>query len=141
MTTTVHKAAYVARITGLGKSFGDRVVLDGIDLGISRGEVVALVGRSGSGKSTLLRILAGLSKADSGRLDVDGHPTLAFPEPALSERTAAARWSVPIRASEPARPTSGTTGIGAAAPGAAVGADWGTASTSRWLTLPNLRRR
>lgn len=66
--------------------------------------------------------------------------TLAFPEPALSERTAAARWSVPIRASEPARPTSGTTGIGAAA-GAAVGAGWGTASTSCWLTSPNLRRR
>lgn len=88
MTTTLPKAtngasASAARITVLGKSFGDRVVLDGIDLNINRGEVVALVGRSGSGKSTLLRILAGLTKADSGRADVDGHPTLAFQEPRL----------------------------------------------------------
>jgi hypothetical protein len=56
--------------------------------------------------------------------------TLALPAPELSERTAAARWAVPIPASAPARPTSGTTGSGVAAPGAAVGAGWGTASTS-----------
>ena len=72
MTSTLHKPAAAARISALGKSFGDRVVLDGIDLDINRGEVVALVGRSGSGKSTLLRILAGLSKADSGRVSVTG---------------------------------------------------------------------
>jgi sulfonate transport system ATP-binding protein len=72
-----------ARVTGLTKSFGGRTVLDGIDLTVDRGEIVALVGRSGSGKSTLLRVLAGLSDEHTGEVTVHGRPTVVFQEPRL----------------------------------------------------------
>ncbi|TYK51311.1 ABC transporter ATP-binding protein [Actinomadura decatromicini] len=72
-----------ARVKGLTKRFGSRVVLDGLDLDIARGEFVALLGRSGSGKSTLLRVLAGLDRDTSGDLRVDGTVAVAFQEPRL----------------------------------------------------------
>ncbi|MGY0502004.1 ABC transporter ATP-binding protein [Nocardia sp. FBN12] len=75
--------AAAARITGLSKRFGERSVLDRIDLEIGVGEIVALVGRSGSGKSTLLRILAGLDTPTRGAVSVDGRPTIVFQEPRL----------------------------------------------------------
>lgn len=49
--------ADTVRIEGLTRSFGDRNVLDGLDLAFGAGEFVALLGRSGSGKSTLLRVV------------------------------------------------------------------------------------
>ena len=49
------------------KSFGENVVLDGIDLSIDRGEVVVIAGPSGSGKSTMLRCINGLESVDDGR--------------------------------------------------------------------------
>ncbi|MBB5913538.1 sulfonate transport system ATP-binding protein [Nocardia transvalensis] len=73
----------VARIHKLTKAFGDRTVLDGIDLDIARGEFVALLGRSGSGKSTLLRALAGLDRDHDGELTVSGDVAVAFQEPRL----------------------------------------------------------
>ncbi|WP_304113902.1 ATP-binding cassette domain-containing protein, partial [Mycolicibacterium bacteremicum] len=72
-----------AVVHGLTKSFDGHVVLDGIDLSVGRGEIVALVGRSGSGKSTLLRVLAGLSTDHDGEVDVQGTPTVVFQEPRL----------------------------------------------------------
>jgi len=61
------------RISGLGKAYGERSVLAGIDLEIVAGEFVAVVGRSGCGKSTLLRLLAGLETASAGSIHFNGH--------------------------------------------------------------------
>ncbi|HYQ53033.1 MAG TPA: ATP-binding cassette domain-containing protein, partial [Pseudomonas sp.] len=62
----------------LHKSFttaqGTLHVLRGVDLSLPRGSSLALMGESGSGKSTLLHLLAGLDRADSGRILIDGHP-------------------------------------------------------------------
>jgi sulfonate transport system ATP-binding protein len=75
--------AQVASVRGLSRAFGDRSILDGLDLDIERGEFVALLGRSGSGKSTLLRALAGLDRDTTGELTVRGTVSVAFQEPRL----------------------------------------------------------
>ncbi|ALD93149.1 sulfonate ABC transporter ATP-binding protein [Cupriavidus gilardii CR3] len=61
-------------IGGLHKAYGDRAVLQQIDLRIAPGEFVAIVGRSGCGKSTLLRLVAGLERPGAGRIALDGRP-------------------------------------------------------------------
>lgn len=53
---------------GAGKRFGDKVVLDGIDLEVPVGQFLAVIGKSGCGKSTLLRLLAGLDRPTAGSL-------------------------------------------------------------------------
>ncbi len=60
------------RLRDLRKSFGGKVVLDGIDLEIRRGESLVLLGGSGTGKSVLLKHLIGLITPDSGTVEVDG---------------------------------------------------------------------
>lgn len=60
-------------IQGLHKRFGTFVALDGIDLNVPPGQLVALLGPSGCGKTTLLRIIAGLETADRGRVLFDGN--------------------------------------------------------------------
>ena len=62
----------VVRLEAVRKSFGDNVVLDGIDAEVSAGEVLVVIGPSGSGKSTLLRCINLLEPLDSGRIFLEG---------------------------------------------------------------------
>ncbi|MEV5729253.1 MULTISPECIES: ABC transporter ATP-binding protein [Streptomyces] len=73
------------RIENLVRSFGERRILDGLDLTIAPGEFVALLGRSGSGKSTLLRALARLDDdvAGSGSLAAPDHLSVVFQDARL----------------------------------------------------------
>ncbi|MFF5233023.1 sulfate/molybdate ABC transporter ATP-binding protein [Dactylosporangium sp. NPDC000521] len=59
-------------IAGVGKRFGDFVALDNVSVSIPSGRLTALLGPSGGGKSTLLRIIAGLERADTGRVEIEG---------------------------------------------------------------------
>ena len=59
-------------LAGVSKSFGDNVVLHGIDLSVDLHQVVCLIGASGSGKSTLLRCLNRLEAVDAGTIVIDG---------------------------------------------------------------------
>lgn len=60
------------KLEGITKSFGDLQVLKGIDLEISKGEVVSIVGPSGAGKTTLLQIMVTLDKPDAGTINMNG---------------------------------------------------------------------
>jgi NitT/TauT family transport system ATP-binding protein len=84
-------------LSGLGKHFGSLQALAPLDLDVSDGEFVSVVGPSGCGKSTLLRLIAGLTPATEGRLELDGKPVhgsvtdlgIVFQTPVLLEwRTA-----------------------------------------------------
>lgn len=66
------------------KSYGELEVLKGIDLDISNGEVVAIVGASGAGKSTLLHILGTLDDADKGQIIIDGIDLMALNNKSLA---------------------------------------------------------
>ncbi len=72
------------RIEGITKSFGTLQVLKGIDLTISRGEVVSIVGPSGAGKTTLLQIIGTLYRPDSGTLQIGGQDVLRLSRRALA---------------------------------------------------------
>lgn len=61
------------RFVDVHKAFGSRKILEGVSLEVKRGETFAVMGASGSGKSVTLRHVIGLIRADSGRVEVDGH--------------------------------------------------------------------
>jgi ABC-2 type transport system ATP-binding protein len=66
--------------SGLRKSFGDQVVLDGIDLDVAEGAVFSLLGPNGAGKTTTIRILSTLIGADAGEVRVAGHDLARDPD-------------------------------------------------------------
>ncbi|SFB99298.1 amino acid ABC transporter ATP-binding protein [Kosakonia oryzae] len=70
---------------GVTKRYGDNVVLNGIDLQVAAGEVLAVCGPSGSGKSTLIRLINQLETLSSGEIEVDGQPTSTLSWRALRE--------------------------------------------------------
>ena len=72
------------RVEGVEKRYGALQVLQGVDLTISAGGFVAVIGKSGSGKSTLLGIISGLEKADAGRIFVQGQNLADFDEPHMA---------------------------------------------------------
>jgi ABC-2 type transport system ATP-binding protein len=67
-------------VTGLRKSYGDKVVLDGIDLHVAEGTVFALLGPNGAGKTTTVQILSTLIGADGGQVRVAGHDLAKEPQ-------------------------------------------------------------
>lgn len=70
-------------VDSLAKRFGDRVVFDGLDLSIGRGETLAVLGASGCGKSTLLRCIGGLVRPDGGSVSVESEIGFVYQEPRL----------------------------------------------------------
>jgi ABC-2 type transport system ATP-binding protein len=76
--TTPSQSAITA--TGLRRSFGDHVVLDGIDLDVPRGTVFSLLGANGAGKTTTVKILSTLIHADGGSARIAGHDVAAEPD-------------------------------------------------------------
>ena len=67
-----------------GKGRAARRILDGADLSVEAGEIVAILGRSGSGKSTLLHLIGGLDRADAGTITIAGEPVTGATEKELS---------------------------------------------------------
>ncbi|MGP3989210.1 ATP-binding cassette domain-containing protein [Streptomyces sp. 3N207] len=78
MTTTTRASAIAA--TGLRKSFGDKLVLDGIDLHVPAGTIFSLLGPNGAGKTTAVKILSTLITADAGNIRVGSHDLAADPQ-------------------------------------------------------------
>jgi ABC-type lipoprotein export system ATPase subunit len=78
----------VVTARGLVRTFGEgraaRRVLDGTDLDVAAGEIVAVLGRSGSGKSTLLHVLGGLDRPEAGTVEIAGDPVCGVSERRLS---------------------------------------------------------
>src|SRR5437660_1393671 len=66
-------------VAGLRKAYADHVVLDGIDLCVPEGAVLALLGPNGAGKTTMVRILSTLTAPDAGEVRVAGHDVYSEP--------------------------------------------------------------
>jgi ABC-2 type transport system ATP-binding protein len=79
------------RVTGLRKSYGNTVAVDGIDLEIGRGEVFALLGPNGAGKTTAVEILEGYRRPDAGEVEVLGV------DPAKADRLWKARIGIVLQ--------------------------------------------
>ncbi|MGZ4115136.1 MAG: ATP-binding cassette domain-containing protein [Actinomycetota bacterium] len=78
--STATATALALEATGLRKSFGETVALDGIDLRVAEGTIFALLGPNGAGKTTAVQILSTLIGADQGEVRVAGHDATREPE-------------------------------------------------------------
>src|SRR5215217_2414495 len=78
----------IVEAEGVVKTYGEgraaRRVLDGVDLRVEAGEIVAILGRSGSGKSTLLHLIGGLDRPEAGTIEVAGQAVTGASEAELS---------------------------------------------------------
>src|SRR5260221_1698751 len=81
--STKHETRTAVSANGLRKAYGEKVVLDGVDLSIGEGEVFALLGPNGAGKTTTVEVLSTLIPADAGTASVLGEPVPDWP-PAAS---------------------------------------------------------
>ena len=75
----------VVELRAVSKAFGEKVVLDAVDLAVARGEVLVILGGSGSGKSVTLRHMNGLTQPDAGSVFVDGVEVSHLAEEELGE--------------------------------------------------------
>jgi phospholipid/cholesterol/gamma-HCH transport system ATP-binding protein len=75
----IDKSSVKIRVGGLRKAFGPKLVLDGLDLDVSEGESLVVIGGSGSGKSVLLKCILGLMRADGGSIEIDGEEVIGLP--------------------------------------------------------------
>jgi energy-coupling factor transporter ATP-binding protein EcfA2 len=103
-TQTASRAAEVAtgaavHLTGLRKHYGDVHAVDGVDLTIAPGEIVALLGPNGAGKSTTVDMILGLTKPDHGEVTVFG----SSPTASRSPRSASKAPSCPLLLTTPKR--------------------------------------
>jgi phospholipid/cholesterol/gamma-HCH transport system ATP-binding protein len=76
--------AYFIEFIDVSKSFGERKVLDGVSLGVEKGETFSILGPSGVGKTVTLTLAVGLLKADSGRIIIDGEDITQMTEEQLA---------------------------------------------------------
>ncbi|WP_037663422.1 ATP-binding cassette domain-containing protein, partial [Streptomyces aurantiacus] len=79
-TTTTASAPLAIAATGLYKAYGEKQVLDGIDLAVPQGTIFSLLGPNGAGKTTAVKILSTLITADAGDVRVAGHDLAADPQ-------------------------------------------------------------
>jgi phospholipid/cholesterol/gamma-HCH transport system ATP-binding protein len=79
------EAALAIAVESVQKTFGNLKVLNGVSLGVHRGETLAVLGRSGTGKSVLLRMIVGLERPDSGSISILGQDIAGFSLDKLGE--------------------------------------------------------
>src|SRR5688500_4303045 len=73
----------VLRVAGLTKRYGERVVVNGIDLAVRRGEIFGFLGPNGAGKTTAIAMMLALIKPHAGSIEILGHDLLRDPQTAL----------------------------------------------------------
>ena len=84
------------KIRDLHKAFGKKVVLDGVDLDIEKGESLVVIGGSGTGKSVLIKCIQGLLRPDSGSILIDEEEVVGIDEE--QKRLCTPKWECSSRA-------------------------------------------